>query len=317
MHPRPAAGAALGSAVVTPWLPIAPMPAGAPRATGRVPLRFEDVTQDGRFVVDVLPAALGPTVWRGLLEKAQGFRACFENGVFPILSGLKLEGTAGPFSADGRVEAEGSYRFARAADGRFMLEVWADLYAAIGRTHVRPSQDGERTLAGRVLAEHIFTRPFAPAGQRRVTSFDFDGAPVVSESRPAPPAFESVAELPAGATPLEAARRLDPVPIVFGLLHTDGNMHVNSLAYLRVLEEAALRRFVELGRGSLVLARRIDIAYRKPCFAGQTMRVLQQAFELEGKLGMCAALIDSADVTEGAASLEARPHVFARTLFEA
>ena len=96
-------------------------------------------------------------------------------------------------------------------------------------------------------------------------------------------------------------------------------MHVNSLAYLRVFEEAALRRFVELGRGSLVLGRRIDIAYRKPCFAGQTMRVVQQAFELEGKLGMCAALIDSADMpggADGAASLEARPHIFARMLFE-
>jgi len=301
---------------VTPIPRIPPIPTDGPRSTARVSLRFEDVTQDGRLVLEALPTVLGPTVWRGLLEKAAGFRACYENGVFPILSRLLLEGTGGPFSANGRVEAEGSFRLARAIDGRFMLEVWSDLYAPIGHAHAPPLPDAKRTLAGRVLAEHVFTRPFAPAGQRRVTAFDFDGAPVVTETRSTLPPFESVAALPEGATPLEAAPRVDPVPIVFGLVHTDGNMHVNSLAYLRVLEEAALRRLVELGRGSLMLGRGIDIAYRKPCFAGQTMRVVQQAFEAEGKLGMTAFLVDAASVVDGALPPDARPHLFARMIFE-
>jgi hypothetical protein len=296
--------------------PIPAMPPDAPRAVGRVSLRFEDVTQDGRLVLESLPTAVG-TVWRGLLDKSPAFRACYANGVFPILSRFRLEGTAGPFSANGRVEAEGSYRMARAADGRFLLEVWAELYAPIGHTHGPPSQDGERVLAGRVLAEHLLTRPFAPAGERRVTALDFEGAPVVTETCPSPPPSESVATLPEGAVPLEGAPRLDGVPIVFGVFHTDGNMHVNSLAYLRVLEEAALRRFVELGRGSRVLGRSIDIAYRKPCFAGQTMRVVEQAFELGNRLGICASLVDAATLVEGAPPPNARRHVFARMLFEA
>ena len=284
------------------------MPANAPRSSGRVPLRFEDVTQDGRLVLEALPTALGPTLWRGLLDRDPGVLACYKNGVFPIISRLVLEGTSGPFSANGRVEAEASYRLARADDGRFMLDVWADLYAPIGHTHGAPGPEGTRTLAGRVFGEHVFTRPFAPAGQRRVTAFDFEGAPVVAETRPAPPSFESIAKLPDGANPLEAASRADATPIVFGLVHTDGNMHVNSLAYLRVFEEAALRRFVELGRGALVLARRMDIAYRKPCFAGQTMRVVQQAFESEDALGVASMLVD-------AAAPDARPHVYARMRF--
>lgn len=293
------------------------MPPDAPRAFGRVSLRFEDVTQDGRLVLESLPTAIGPTVWRGLLDKSPAFRACYANGVFPILSRFRLAGTAGPFSANGRVEAEGSFRMARTPDGRFMLEVWADLYAHIGHTHGPPSQDGERVLAGRVLAEHLLTRPFAPAGERRVTALDFEGAPVVTETCPSPPPSESVAALPEGAIPLEGAPRLDGVPIVFGVFHTDGNMHVNSLAYLRVLEEASLRRFVELGRGSRVLGRSIDIAYRKPCFAGQTMRVVAQAFELGNRLGICASLLDEATLVEGAPPPDARRHVFARMLFEA
>jgi hypothetical protein len=284
------------------------MPLHTPRATGRVPLRFEDVTQDGRLVLESLPTALGPTLWRNLLDKDPGLRACFANGVFPIISRLVLEGTPGPFSANGRIEAEGTFRLSRAADGRFMLDTWADLYAPLGRTHVPPDPAAPRTLAGRVLGEHVFTRPFAPPGERRVTAFDFPGAPAVTETRPAAPSFESVASLPEGATPLEAAPHADPTPLVFGLVHTDGNMHVNSLAYLRVFEEAALRRFVELGRGALYLGRRMDIAYRKPCFAGQTMRVVQQAFETDGSLGIASVLVD-------AAAPDARPHVYARITF--
>ena len=294
---------------------IPPMPTTAPRSSGRVPLRFEDVTQDGRLVLEALPTALGPTIWRGLLDKDPGVRACYKNGVFPIISRLVLEGTPGPFSANGRVEAEGSYRLARADDGRFMLEVWADLYAPIGHTHGAASADAPKILAGRVLGEHVFTRPFAPPGERRVTAFDFEGAPDVNETRPAAPSFESIASLPEAATPIDAGPRADPTPIVFGLVHSDGNMHVNSLAYLRVFEEAALRRFVELGRGALVLARRMDIAYRKPCFAGQTMRVVQQAFETDGgdlsgdlSMGVASVLVD-------AAAPDARPHVFARMTF--
>ena len=288
------------------------MPANAPRSSGRVPLRFEDVTQDGRLVLEALPTALGPTLWRGLLDRDPGVLACYKNGVFPIISRLVLEGTSGPFSANGRVEAEASYRLARADDGRFMLDVWADLYAPIGQTHMPISPDEPKVLAGRVLSEHVFTRPFAPPGERRVTALDIEGAPVPTETRRAPPPFEAVAALPDGAVPLEPAPRIDPMPIVFGVVHTDGNMHVNSLAYLRVFEEAALRRFVELGRGSKVLCRHIDIAYRKPCFAGQTMRVVQQVFEDDGKLGVAAVLVD-ASAAEGA---DARPHVYARLTFD-
>ena len=295
---------------------IPPMPAGRPRATGRAFLRFEDVTQDGRLVLEALPTALGPTVWRGLIEKDPGARACFDNGILPIISRFVLEGTKGPFSANGRVDAEGTYRLARTEDGRFMIEVWADLFAPIGHTHGPRRPDGAPALAGRVLAEHVFTRPFAPPGQRRVTSLDFEGAPEVLETRPPPPSFESIASVPDGATPLEPAPRPDSTPIIFGLFHTDGNMHVNSLAYLRIFEEAGLRRFVELGRGSTLLGRSIDIAYRKPCFAGQVMRVVQHAFEEDGKLGVAAVLVEDKDAKDPQALARTRPHVFARMTFE-
>jgi hypothetical protein len=297
--------------------PIPPFPADTPRVRAPVRLRFEDVTQDGRLVLEALPNAIGPTAFRGILMKDPGALAVFKSGIVPVLTRFSLEGTAGPFSAEGKVEAEGTCRIARSEDGRFVLDVWADLYAPIGRTHGEAPRQGELVLAGRLAAEQVFTRPFAPAGERRVTKLDFAGAPEIRCTRPPLEAAESIATLPSGARPLEPSPRVDPAAMTFGLVHTDSNMHVNSLVYLRLFEEAALRRFAELGRGALWLGRVMDIAYRKPCFAGQSVCVVQRAFELEGRLGVAATLVEEKDTASDEALARARPLTFAQMLFDA
>ena len=295
---------------------IPPFPQDTPRAGATVHLRFEDVTQDGRLVLEALPNALGPTVWRGILQHDPSAAALFANGVVPILSRFVLEGQPGPVGANAAIEALGTYRLARTEEGRFMLDMWADLHGKMGRTYGKTDRDGERVLAGRVLAEHVLTRPFGPPDQRRVTSLDFPGAPQVTATRPAPPPYDSIASMPAGATPLEPGKAADPVPVVFGLVHTDSNMHVNSLVYLRMFEEAALRRFAALGKGAAVLGRTLDIAYRKPCFAGQTMRVVQQAFEHEGQLGVAAVLVEDREAASPELLAAAKPHAYTRITFE-
>ncbi len=297
---------------------IPPAPAGTPRSTARVHLRFEDVTQDGRLVLEALPNALGPTVWRGILANDPSSAATFAAGIVPILSRFVLEGAPGPFSANVPVEAEGTCRLARVEGegGRYMLDMWAELHGPRGRTYGTVAGAGERTLAGRVYAEHVLTRPFAPAGERRVSKLDYPGAPQVTATRPAPPAFEAIASVPEGAKRLDPRMRPDSVAFAFGLVHTDSNMHVNSLAYLRTFEEAALRRFVELGRGAAVLGRTLDIAYRRPCFAGQVMRVVEQAYEHEGRLGIAAVLVEEADAASDEALARAKPHAYVQMTFE-
>jgi hypothetical protein len=295
---------------------IPPAPEGA-RCVAAVPLRFEDVAQDGRLVLEALPTAFATTVWRPLWSGSTAIRSLGSQGIVPILARLRLEGTAGPFSATASVEAEGTFRLAPADDGRVMLDMWADLYAPIGSTYGAPARAGKRALAGRVLAEHVLTRPFASAGQRRVTRVDLAEASATQETLPALAPFESIAIVPEGAIPLEPAMRLDPVHLAFGVVHTDSNRHINSLVYLRVFEEAALRRFVSLGRRSDVLGRTVDIAYRKPCFAGQVMRVVQQAFETDGRLGVAAILVTQAEAATDESLAEARPHVYSRMEFEA
>jgi len=281
-----------------------------------LPLRFEDLTQDGRLVLEALPNALGAIAWRGALPRDPFIRACGAQGIVAILTRFVIQAHPGPFAASAQLEAGGGHRVVLADDGRLMLDVGGVLHAPIGRTYAKTPRDGERALAGEVLAEHAFTRLFAAPGRRRVTREDLGGLPPVTETRPASPAPESVAALPEGATPLEPALRMDSVRFTFGLVHTDSNMHVNSLIYLRMFEEAALRRFVELGRGASWLAREVDIAYRKPCFAGQTIRVIQRAFEQSGRLGVVATLVPDPGGLSDDALTRTRPHTFMRMMFE-
>jgi hypothetical protein len=83
-----------------------------------------------------------------------------------------------------------------------------------------------------------------------------------------------------------------------------------------MFEEAALRRFVELDRAATVLARNVEIAYRKPCFAGQRMRVIQQAFEHAGRLGTTAVLVPDSAAGGAEGAPQRGPHTFMRMTFE-
>jgi hypothetical protein len=206
------------------------------------------------------------------------------------------------------------------ADGavdRLILELWVDLYGNEGRTF-GPIIDGkgERIHVGRCFAEHVFTRPFAPREERKVLSF--------GEHHPLPEhvydwrAPDELLALPDGAQVATQSASgcefldemaLDDVPVHFSLSHTDSNQHVNSLVYPRLFEEAALRRFGKLGKKTAVLATVVELAYRKPCFAGDRMRFSLRAFEHERGLGAVGTLIADGDAS-------ARPSLVARMFFE-
>jgi acyl-CoA thioesterase FadM len=282
-----------------------------------VELRFEDVAQDGRIVLEALPHALQP-IWK-LLAREPSFPAFQQQGITPILTHLVLEGTAGPFSASGPATAEACYQIAQSEGGAIHLDMWSTLSAVPRRSPDPGAPDGAATspgVAGRIFAQHTFTRPFAPPGQRRVVAFDFDGAPEVRERRVALPGYEALVTLSDRSQPLERALQIDGAIVTFGIVHTDSNRHVNSLAYLRIFEEAALRRFVALGRGSNVLGRRLEIAYRKPCFAGQRARLALQAFEGDGALGVVGVLVDESQGQRSPPELIANARTYVRMGFD-
>jgi hypothetical protein len=245
----------------------APTPPEQAGATSRLHLRFEDISQDGQVLLEVMPHALGAAVWRPRVAQDPDVQACMAQGIIPILSRYVIEGTAGPFDLMSPVQATGRHALAETEDGRVVVNMWADLEApTLGRL----------APAGRVFGEHTMTRLFAAPDKRRVRRADLPTSiGPLPRHEPRPVAAEE------GMTP-------DDVPVVFGLVHTDSNKHVNSLVYLRLFEEAVLRRLGASAR--TLISRRIEIVYRKPCFAGDRMRVHTKTLEQEGNPAALVAM---------------------------
>jgi hypothetical protein len=256
---------------MTPWPsyaipPIPPLPPARgfeSSATTELRPRYEDITQDGRVQLTTLMPGLG-AIWRELGSSGalETFRA---QGILPILRRVVIVGERGPFSVHMPIQCSGTWRLAREADGdRLFLDMWLDAFAPIGSTLGRPpATDAERVLVGRVYAEHVVTRPFAPPAERKVTRLDLPGIPPVPEDvHP----FEEAEDLVAGRT-LDAAG-----DHVFGMTHTDSNQHVNSLVYPRLFEEAVVRTLTardDVRDPSSLLARSVELRYRKPFFKGE------------------------------------------------
>lgn len=280
-----------------PWFPAPPSLPESQHADGELDLRYEDLAQCGRPLLESLPHALGETVWRQRLAEKPENQALLRMGVIPILTRLVVDAGDAPIPVNKPVEAKGSYDLAHVLDGRgdverLLLDIWIDLRGERGRTNFPPDdRDGERVAIGRVFAEHVFTRPWGPPEERKVKRLEVEGLPAVPERRREFRPLPQSAELPAGATLLDADPVLDPCPIVFGLVHTDSNQHVNSLVYLRLFEEALVRRSHALGKGADLLGRWIEIGYRKPCFAGDRARVRLQLFERDGEIGAIGAFV--------------------------
>lgn len=275
------------------------------------PLRYEDVAQDGRLILTALPNFMGLAVFQGLIVRSEAPRVNAHAGIIPILTRLTIEGGDGPVSVRKPVTVAGAYELAHTVDekgevNRLLMNTYATLTAPIGRTNPpAPPNAGAPIGVGRVLGQHVFTRLFAPPEQRRVTAFAPGPWPPVPPTRVEWQPPDALLALPAGAAGVDDELLPDEVATVFGLAHSDSNQHVNSLVYPRLFEDAALRRLAARGRELKVLARFVDVVYRKPCFAGQRMRILLRLYERDGRCGAVGTFVPDED-------RGARPHVVVR-----
>ena len=247
-------------------------------ATAEVRPRYEDIVQDGRMQLTSLMPGLG-SVWRTLGGSPKSPLASLRaQGILPILRRLVIVGEDGPFTIQASLQVSGTWRLARETGGdRLLLDMWLEVRAPKGQSLAPPPPpDAPLSLVGRIYAEHVITRPFAPRDERKVTRLDVPGLPAVPEDEHP---LEDVSALLAGH-PLEPA----PHEHTFGMMHTDPNQHVNSLAYPRIFEEVALRHVAARGISpapQALLARALDVRYRKPFFAGDRAAMTLHAERLE------------------------------------
>ena len=286
-----------------PAPPMPTFPAGQ-SMTAAMALRFEDVTQQGYLLPIAIPPVLAP-LWREVVAPHPGVRNSIATGVIPILTRLTLVADDQQVRADRPGEAHAGFVLARHGDGaeiRLYFNAWAELRAAAGKLSRRAAQ-GELARAGTLFAEHTFTRPLAPPEQRRVTRFAVEGFPALPDVEYAAPPSTSAQAAPPGAQWLDELTP-DSAEYCFTFDQTDSNQHVNSLVYIRILLDAMNRRLAATGRPLQVRSRAIDIAYRKPCFAGDRVRAHLRLFELAGSVGAAGRI----------AGADGKPRCFVRAL---
>lgn len=243
----------------------------------KLPLRFEDIAQDGRIVLSAMQHLLGATTWPDLFQHPWA-GTLRDQGVVPILTYVEIENGDGPFSNVGTVvEADGRWKVGSVEENgkieRLVVSMWVEATAAIGVTYGEHPRTGEKTFAGRIYAEHVVTKLFAAPAERKVTRLDVEGFP------PLEPIAYTVPE----SVSIAPAQVLDESEstVTFGIVHTDGNQHVNSLVYARMFEEAVLR----MPGMANVHARKVRVGYRKPFFAGDKAQVRVRTFEDGGRKG--------------------------------
>jgi hypothetical protein len=279
-----------------PAPPIPSFPSGH-SATTIAYLRYEDVTQDGRLIPVAAPAALAG-LWRETLVHHVGHRNAITQGVIPILTRLTINSLEQPIRVDRQIESRTGFELAHDLDAsgapsRLFMNVWCEIRGVAGKLGRTPTA-GDLALAGTVFAEHTYTRLLAPPDQRKVTRFDVEGLPALPEARYTAPAPTTAQDAPAGASWLDELAP-DPAEYAFTLDQTDSNQHVNSLVYIRVFHDALNRRLAATGRPMRLRSRAVDIAYRKPCFAGDRVRASLRLFEGPEGLGAAGLIAGSDD----------------------
>jgi hypothetical protein len=269
--------------------PAPPRPAFPENQCGKTEafLRYEDITQDGRLLPIAIPPALAG-FWRSVLIKHKGATLAGQAGILPILTRLTITALDQHIRVDRMMESDSGFQLAHDRDAagevaKLYMQVWCDVRGAAGRIVPR-TPAGPMTLAGQLFAEHVYTRPFGPPEQRRITRLEIDGMPEVPEARYPAPAPSTAGEAPEGAFWLDDLH-VDTTDYVFTLDQTDSNQHVNSLVYIRIFGDAVNRRLAAVGRPLGGRTKCVDVAFRKPCFAGDRVRVSLRLFEREGQLG--------------------------------
>jgi hypothetical protein len=250
-------------------------------------LRYDDVMQDGRLRLDAVWRPVGRLIWSR--PEPSRVLAKLGEGVGTVLARAVFEATEVRVPARAPVRTRAWFRFEHTLGGdgkvdRIQFNTWI-------RSTILGDETPEPLLA-RAYGQRVFTRLGSKSGERSVTRLEGLGTNGVPQHRGEWFPARALLDIPPGAVLLDRAPRVDPGRIVFGLSHTDGNHHVNFLAYPRFIEEAALGRFVDLGIGAKIAARQVEIRYRKPSFAGDTLKLVLQAYRNDDALGVIAAVIE-------------------------
>ncbi len=243
-------------------------------------MRYPDLSQRHRVKAGTMAFALETTAWQGLLAPPHPVASLArDQGVLAILTRLRIRMDDVEVRPYDTLRARGAAWLGEQAvpnrPQRHLLDLGADLIRVEGETEAR---------VGRVVGRHVFTRPFAAPAERAVTDWPASLGDAMSA------AVDTAFLAPATViSPPKDARRLDADFVntgafTFSLANTDPNQHVNSLEYIAVARRRVA--LADVAGGASLWLRDVEVAYRKPSFAGDTVDIYVQRFR-QGD-GLCA-----------------------------
>ncbi len=261
--------------VVSPFMPDVPAPQ---RIHDAVSIALGDLSERRHVKLSGLTRAVEQVCWHRLLSDQPVSRLAQNAGLQASLSRLVFEGHDVEVPPEAKLSATATFEYGHtlAADGRIdrrLLRLHTEVRLPEPPQGVA-SADADALVVGRIQTEHLLT---APNGEAQAGLDDF-AFPKDGGTR-----FEWTAPSQTYAPPPNA-RRLDREAqvgrtVVFGPMHTDPRGRVRPLAFPHIFEEVALERFAALGQRVDLLAREVQLTYRKHCVSGQRVDVMVQSFE--------------------------------------
>lgn len=229
-----------------------------------------------------IPPAL-VSIWQESAER-MSLHSLRKEGILPILSHLWLEGSNEAMLLGAPARCSGQAALAHTCNThgeveRLLLDFRVDLFGTRGRlVGPQPEDAGQEALVGRIYARHVFTKPFAPASERKVLRFTHPKLPELPAARAEWLDIGQMLPIGSEEEALDPSPTPELTPIHFALHHCDSNQHVNSLVYPRLFEDAAQSRLAKLRPDARLLSRQVAVAFRKPFFAGQSAQLELQSY---------------------------------------
>jgi hypothetical protein len=153
-------------------------------ATGKYPLRFEDLSQDGRAHFEPLVASIDAAIWRPMLARVPTIRDFHAAGVRPIFTRLMLEVGPGQLTLGTTLTAEGTYELSHEPDGKggarrletlLELEEEAEWLEPTEQRDVAPVAFGfSHTDSNQHVNSLVYPRLFGDAALRRFAALGAD-----------------------------------------------------------------------------------------------------------------------------------------------
>lgn len=251
------------------------------RRTFEAPFSFEEISERGALKLTSVLRTTAPRHFELWLDEIGGPDFFEVTGQFIPIVAFDLFVSDQPIQMGAPFEVDVSIRLGRQLghDGevrRLISESIAEVFSQHAKT-------GERVLIARNLKHNALSRNDPDPDARRVTelhpSMNLGSVPKRTIS------FPTVNTLLAETAGREAAAKFeDADPHYWSYLQTDMNQHIHAMEYVRMMELFAVDHLAAFGQSPRdYVIERARVAFRKPCFTGETYHRTARYYDEDGE----------------------------------